>query len=176
MTMVVPTLDQLPQHRLVADDLGVGGDVGGRRRGAGQLDQVGAVADHLQLALRFEPLAQGHRVERAPLLGQLADRAVDQLVIAPVEVLVGELVVDPVVGLRRQHQAAEYGLFGLDRVRRHPQLVETRLAAFVALAFAIATVAGTGGHRLGLLCGARGAGRGLTAARVPILVAALGRG
>ncbi|KAG1533599.1 hypothetical protein G6F50_015821 [Rhizopus delemar] len=57
-------LDQLPQHRLVTHDLGVGHDVGRRRRSAGQLDQVGAVADQLQLALRFEPLAQGDRVER----------------------------------------------------------------------------------------------------------------
>ena len=38
-------VDQLPQHGLVAHDLGVGGDVGGRRRGAGEFDQVGAAGD-----------------------------------------------------------------------------------------------------------------------------------
>ncbi|EEF93420.1 hypothetical protein CATMIT_01951, partial [Catenibacterium mitsuokai DSM 15897] len=79
-------LDQLAHHRLVANDFGVGGDVGGRGRGRGQLDQIGAAGDLFAEPLRVEPLAQGHRVERAAALGQLADRAVDQLVVAAVEV------------------------------------------------------------------------------------------
>jgi len=143
-------LDQLPQHRLVAHDLGIGHDIGCRRRGAGQFDQIGAIAHQLHLALRFEPLAQGHRIERALALGQLADRPVDHLVVAAVEVALGQLVVDPVVGLRCQHQAAQHRLFGLHRVRRHAQLVDTRFIAIaieaIAALSAVGTEAGTGGH------------------------------
>src|SRR5690606_19436084 len=79
-------LDQLPQHGLVANDLGVGGDVGGRRRGAGQFDQVGAAGDLLGQALGLEPFAEGDRVVGPVLFRKLADRAVDQLVVAAVEV------------------------------------------------------------------------------------------
>src|SRR3546814_3693506 len=85
-------LDQLPQHRLVAHDLGVGGDVGGRRRGAGQLDQVGPAGNLLGQALGLEPFAEGHRVVGPVLFRKLADRAVDQLVVAAVEVAVDQVV------------------------------------------------------------------------------------
>src|SRR5690606_34933484 len=122
-------LDQLPQHRLVAHNLGVGGDVRRRRRGAGQFDQVGTAGHLLGQALRLEPFAQRHRVVGAVLLGQLADRAVDQLVVAAVEVAVDQLVRDAVVRLGRQHQAAEHRLFGLHRLWRHAQLLDAVLAA-----------------------------------------------
>src|SRR3546814_4055767 len=47
-------LDQLPQHRLVAHDPGVGGDVGGRRRGPGEFDQVGPAGNLLGQARSAE--------------------------------------------------------------------------------------------------------------------------
>src|SRR5690606_35514812 len=103
-------LDQLPQHRLVAHDLGVGGDVGGRGRGARQLDQVGTAGDLFGQALRLEPFTQGHRVVGAVLLRQFADGTVDQLVVTPVAVAVDQLVCDAVVRVRGQHQAAEHRL------------------------------------------------------------------
>jgi len=40
-----PDLDQLAQRRLVTNDVGVGGDIGRARRGAGQLNQVSAAID-----------------------------------------------------------------------------------------------------------------------------------
>src|SRR5690606_13750430 len=167
-------LDQLPQHRLVAHDLGVGADVGGRRRGRGQLDQVGAAADLLRIALRVEPLAQGHRVERLALLGQLADRAVDQLVVAAVEVLLHQHVADGVVRLRRQHQATQHRLLGLDRVRRDPQLLDAAIGAIaVTVAFAVSVFAEAGacchsGWFLGLAgaAGARPGGSGAAGHRM----------
>src|SRR3546814_14442756 len=71
-------LDQLPQHRLVAHDLGVGGDVGGRRRGAGEFDQVGPAGNLLGQALGLEPFAEGQRVVGPVLFRNPADRAVDR--------------------------------------------------------------------------------------------------
>jgi hypothetical protein len=113
-----------------------------------QFDQIGAIAHQLHLALRFKPLAQGHRIERAIAFGQLADRAVDHLVIAAVEVGFGQLVVDPVIALRGQHQPAQHRLFGLDRMRRHAQGVDAHLIAIKAVTavFAVGTEAGAGGH------------------------------
>ena len=121
--------DQLPQHGLVAHDLGIGDDVGGRGRGAGQFDQVGAAGDLFGLAHRFKPLAQLHRVVGAVLLREFADGAVDQLVVATIEILVGEDVGDAVEGVGRKHQSAEHRLFGLHRLRRHPQLLDAAVGA-----------------------------------------------
>src|SRR5690606_25860028 len=87
------------------------------------------------------PLAEGDRVVGAVLLGKLADRAVDQLVVAAVEVAVDQVVGDAVVGIGRQHQSAEHRLLGLDRLRRHAQLLDPAIAAwFIA-------EPGTCGHR-----------------------------
>src|SRR3546814_16776918 len=68
-------LDQLPQHRLVAHDLGVGGDVGGRRRGAGEFDQVGPAGNLPGQALGLEPFAKGTRAAGPVLSRQLPDPA-----------------------------------------------------------------------------------------------------
>src|SRR5690606_16933463 len=57
-----------------------------------------------------------------------ADGAEDELVVAAVEVVVGDDVGDAVEGIGRQHQAAEHGLLGLDRLRRQAELLD---AAFV---------------------------------------------
>ena len=98
-----------------------------------------AAGHQLRLPLRLEPFAQRHRVERPVAVGHLADRTVDQLVVAPVEIALDQLVADPVVGFRRQHQAAEHGLLGLDRMRRDAQLVDAGIAC-------AGTETGTCGH------------------------------
>ena len=51
--------------------------------------------------------------------------------VAAVEVVFGELVGDAVVGVGRQHQAAEHGLLGLDRLRRNAQLLDALVACGV---------------------------------------------
>ncbi len=70
--------------------------------------------------------------------------------IAAIEIGLGQLVVDPVVGFRGQHQATQHRLFGFHRVRRHAQLVDARFVAIaveaIAALFAVGTEAGTGGH------------------------------
>jgi hypothetical protein len=50
-------------------------------------------------------------------------------VVAAVEVAVDQLVGDAVVGAGVQHQAAEHGLLGFDRLRRHAQLLDAVVAA-----------------------------------------------
>jgi hypothetical protein len=121
--------DQLPQHGLVADDLGVCGDVGGRGRRAGEFDQVGAAGDLLAQALRLEPLAERDRVVGTALLREFADGAEDQLVVAAIEIRIDQLVGDAVIGIGRQHQAAEHGLLGFHRLRWHAQLFDPVIGA-----------------------------------------------
>ena len=110
-------LDQLPQPGLVGHDLGIGPDVRRRRRGAGQLQQVGTLTHLVQLAARLEPLADGHRVEGLLLGGQLGDGPENQLVVAAVEVLGRHHVRHVPPGPRHQHQPAQHGLLGVDAVR-----------------------------------------------------------
>jgi len=122
-------IDQLSLDCLVADDIGVGLDVGRAGRAGGELDQVGATGDLLGLALRVEPVAHRHRIARLVLLHQFADRAIDQLVVAAVEIVLDELVGHPIEGVRIQHQTAQHRLFGFDRLRRHPQVLDHGVVA-----------------------------------------------
>jgi hypothetical protein len=123
-------IDQLPQNRLLAHDVGVGGDVGRARRGAGQLQNIAAASDLLGMALRFEPLTQRHRVAGLAGLRQFADRAEDELVVAAIEVLFGQAICHLIPGPLGQHQAAQHGLFGFDRVRRNARRIEAGFRTF----------------------------------------------
>src|SRR5690606_24690810 len=96
--------------------------------------------------------------------GQFADGAVDQLVVAAVEVLLHQHVADAVVGLRRQHQAAEDRLLGFHRMRRHAQLLDaavTAIAVTVAVAITVFAEAGACGHSGRYLAAAAELGPGL---------------
>ena len=124
-----PDFDQLAQHRLVADDLGIGDDIGGRRRGAGQFNEIGAAGNLLGKTLGLEPLAKRDRVIRAIALGQFADGPIDQLVVAAVEIGIDEFVGNPVVRIRCQHEPAEDGLLGFHGLRWHAQLLDAGIAA-----------------------------------------------
>jgi hypothetical protein len=85
-------IDQLPHHRFFAHDLGVGADVCRRRRGAGKFNQVAGAADLLGKIVGLEPLTQGNGIEGLALFRQLADAAIDQPMVAPIEILLGEKV------------------------------------------------------------------------------------
>src|SRR5690606_26396566 len=54
---------------------------------------------------------------------------IDELGVAPVEIVVGEDVGDAVEGVGHQHQPAEHGLFGFDRLWRHAQLLDPAVGA-----------------------------------------------
>ncbi|KAG0921685.1 hypothetical protein G6F32_014989 [Rhizopus arrhizus] len=78
---LLPGVDQGAALGCLRHDFGIATDVGRRRRSAGQLDQVGAVADQFQLAARFEPFADGDGVCLAALLQHVLDGLPDQLVV-----------------------------------------------------------------------------------------------
>ena len=69
-------------------------------------------------------LGDGHRIAAAALLGHGADGLEDQAVIVTMEVVRRDDVGNGIPGCGVQHEAAEYGLFGLDRVRRGPQRLD----------------------------------------------------
>ena len=113
--------DQLTQGRALAHDLGVGLDVGDRRRVFRQLTEV-AQATHLRgLTFLVQLLGKGHDVDRGVLVCQLGDGAEDQAVVMSIEITVRNLIQHAFPGVVVQHQTTEHSLFGLDGMRRHLQ-------------------------------------------------------
>ena len=80
---------------------------------------------------QLEPLAEGDRIVGPVFFGQLADGPEDQLMVTTVEVGIDQLVGNAIVRVRGEHQAAEHRLFGFDRLRRNPQLLDTVVRATV---------------------------------------------
>ena len=78
-------------------------------------------------------LGDGDRVGRLIAADELRDRAEDQPMVGPVEVLAVDDVRDLVPGALVQHQPAEQRLLGLDRVRRQAELVRGRERRISAL-------------------------------------------
>lgn len=114
-------VDELPLNRLVADDFGVGAHVGGAGRVGRKLDQVRAIGDLLTEPHRNEPIPYHAPVSGFALASgvQLADGAVDQLVVAAVEIPLGQDVSHPRECGRRQQQGAQHVLLGVDGLRRN---------------------------------------------------------
>src|SRR5690606_14052028 len=78
-------------------------------------------------ALGLEPLAQRDRVTRLPLTRQLPDGAKNQLMVATVEVLLGETIGHFVPRFGGQHETTEHSLLRVDGVRWHTQCIDTRV-------------------------------------------------
>ena len=113
--------DELPQHRSLANDLGVAADVGRARHALRQRIEVHQAADVFGLAEPLQLLEDGDDVGRLGRVDQRRDRGVDQPVLVAIEVALAEQVADPVPGAVVEQQAADDALLGLDRVRRHAQ-------------------------------------------------------
>ena len=87
--------DQLPQQRALADDVGVGADVGGGRRVAREpARDTRARRVSSARPLRGQVLGQRDGIARLAALRELGDRLEDELVIAAVEILGAEPVRD----------------------------------------------------------------------------------
>ena len=71
----------------------------------------------------LELLLQSDEVDGVARIGEAGHGLEDQAVRAAVEILVDHPFGDPIPGLVVQHQAAQYGLFGLKRVGRYFQLL-----------------------------------------------------
>ncbi len=78
-------LDQLPEHRLLPHDGGMGLQVGGRHRRVDQLGQVRLAPGRLQLALGLQLVPQGDVVDVDPAVHQPPHRPEDPPVPFPVE-------------------------------------------------------------------------------------------
>ena len=115
--------DHLPHHRPLTHDLGVGTDVGGTRGVLGDLHQIGEATGLFQLLGALELLLQSDEVDGVARVGEAGHGLEDQAVRTAVEILVDHPFGDPIPGLVVQHQAAQYGLFGLKRVGRYFQLL-----------------------------------------------------
>ena len=113
--------DQLAQRRTLADDLRIGLDVGDGRRVFCQFAKIAEAADLRRLTFLVQLLGKGHDVDRRVLIGQFGDRTEDQAVVMSIEIAVGDLIEHAFPGVVVQHQTTEYGLFGLDGMRRHLQ-------------------------------------------------------
>ena len=113
--------DHLAQHRALAHDLGVGGHVGRARGALRELANKGKTAFHLRVAVRAEPLGDGHDVTGVVGVDEGGDGAEDELVVAPVEVFLPDPVHHPVPTRGVEHEAAEHRALGLDRARGHAE-------------------------------------------------------
>ncbi|MNV45344.1 hypothetical protein D3C71_1371370 [compost metagenome] len=65
--------------------------------------------------------------------------------VASVEIFLGQRLVDPVIRLRRQHQAAQHRLFGFHRMRGDAQGVDALFTALGAV-IAVGSETSTSGH------------------------------
>ena len=118
--MRVPGVDQPPQDRLLADDVGVVGGVGGDRHRRGDRVQVGGTADALELAAPLELVGDGHHVGRLAATVEVDDRVVDRLVAGPVEVGAPDHLGHVGDGVLGDHHRAQHRLLGRHVLGRGP--------------------------------------------------------
>ena len=118
---VAADLDELAQHRVVADDARVGADVGRARRVLDEAREIRQAARRLELPEALQVLADGDGVGRLVALDERGDGREDQAMVGAIEIVGGDDVGDLVPGALIEHEAAEQRLLGFDRVRRQPE-------------------------------------------------------
>ena len=116
--MRVGRADQLPEDRLLLDDLRVVLDVGRPRHAVDQRRDVGRSADRVELARARQFLLQRDEVDRRPALGQRDDLVEDPAVRVAVEVLGAQHLHGEVVGVVLDQDGPEHRAFGLEVVRQ----------------------------------------------------------
>src|SRR4051812_14529665 len=119
------------QHRVLAHDARVLADVADRGDRAGQELDRRRAADRLQLAGLLEVLDQRQRVDRLADRVQVQHRLVDAAVRLAIEVAGLQALVDDQRRERgvRQQDGAEYGLLGLEVLRRGDRAEAVRVSA-----------------------------------------------
>jgi hypothetical protein len=110
-------LDQLAEHRALADDPGVVAGVGRGGHRGDQGVQVRGAADPGDLPALGELARDGDRVGRVAASVQVQDRVVDDLVRRPVEVVGVQDLDDLGDGVGGQQHPADHALLGGDVVR-----------------------------------------------------------
>ena len=112
-------LDQFPQDRALAHDLGVAPHVVCRRRIAGKSREVGNAAGLVLVLAYLDRLVHRDHVGGPAALDQPGDVAEDAAVVVPVEIAVGDDVADLVEGAVVDQESPEHGLLRVDRMRRN---------------------------------------------------------
>ena len=107
------------QHRLLAHDARVVGDVGGGRDAGGELGDVGRAADRLELAARAQRVGHRDRVDRLIAVRQLGHHAEDLAMRLAVEVVGVKDFERLVDGLVLEQDRAEHRLLGLEILWRN---------------------------------------------------------
>jgi hypothetical protein len=126
---LVARLDELAQHRALANDLGVAADVRRARHALRQRVEVDEAAAVVGLAEPLQLLEDGDDVGGLAGVDERRDDAVDQPVLEAIEVVLDEQVADAVPRAVVEQEAAEDALLGLCRMRRHAQARDVVVAA-----------------------------------------------
>ena len=113
--------DQPAQHRPLTDDIGIGGNIGGRGCVLGEGADIAKAAGFLQKLRGLQPFAQSDDIQRKLALGEHGHAAIHEAMVVPVEIFFADAVGDLIPGLVVDHQAAQNGLFRLQGMGRYPQ-------------------------------------------------------
>ena len=123
--------DQVPEQSLLADDVGVGDDVGGRGRLLDERGEGGGAADLLERVAAPELLGEGQEIDRLGALEERHHRREDLAMAFLVEVRGAEDFDRAGQTLSLQQEGAQHRSLGFEAVRRDPgaqQLRERRHA------------------------------------------------
>src|SRR5882724_4406073 len=111
-------LDEFPQDRAFAHDLGVAPDVVGRRRASRERRQVGDTPGLVLVLARFYRLVDSDHVGRLALFDETGNVAENPPVIVPIKVIAADIVAHLVEGAVVDEQPPQHRLLRVDRVRR----------------------------------------------------------
>ena len=117
---VAADLDELTQHRVVADDARIGPNVGRARRVLDEPREIRKPAGRLELPKALQMLANRDGIGRLIALDERRHGREDQAVVGTIKVICGDDVGDLIPRPLIEHEAAEQRLLGFDGVRRQP--------------------------------------------------------
>ena len=111
-------LDQLPEHRALADNLGIGPDIGRGRRVIGQRREVPHAAGLIQQLMILQPLGGGDDVGGFPGLRERGKGAEDNPMVVAIKITLLDPLGHLVPGVLVEENSAQHGLLGLNGMRR----------------------------------------------------------
>jgi len=115
-------IDEFPEDRALAHDLGVAPHVVRRRRVAGKCRKIGDAAGLVLVLAYLDRFVHRDHVGGLAALDQSGNVAEDAAVVVPVEIAVGHDVADPVEGAVVDQEAPEHRLLCVDRMRRNLEI------------------------------------------------------
>ncbi len=123
--------NQLAQHATVTHDFRVAADVGCRWRVLGQRIQIRQTANVICLAGAAERFEDGDHVRWPGIVDQLDNVLKNDAMIVAIEIVFADKVGNAIPSCVIKKQTTQYGLFGLDRMRRHTEGFELRVRTVI---------------------------------------------